>query len=133
MARPVSDFFTYQLNFLLLGANAVVTLPIVFDASSDFTWYYASYVADANSAVQTQATRVYPLVDVLITPSDTSAQFMNVAAPITSLFGNGENPFVLPAPRLIPARSTMNFTVTNRDAANTNLRLSLIGVKNWLA
>jgi hypothetical protein len=132
MARPVNDFFIYQVNFLLLGAAAVVTQQLQFDASSDFMWYYGAYAADANSAVQTEATRTYPLVDVLITPTDTSSQFSNIAVPVTSMFGNGENPFVLPAPRLIPARSSLTFQVTNRDAANTNLRLQLIGVKKYL-
>jgi hypothetical protein len=81
--------------------------------------------------VQTQATRTYPLVDILIVPSDTSAQFSQVAVPVTSMFGDGANPFVLPAPRLIPAQSSLTFTFTNRDAANTNVRLQLIGVKKY--
>ena len=132
MARPVNDFFVYPVNFLLLGAAAVVSQIVTFDAGSDFVWYYSSYASDANGASQTQSTRTYPLVDILITPSDTSAQFMQSAVPVTSLFGNAENPFVLAAPRLIPARSSVTFQVTNRDAANTNLRLALIGVKKYL-
>jgi hypothetical protein len=133
MARPVNDFFIYPVNFLLLLAAEVRAVQLNIDAASDFMWYYGTYAADANSAVQTNATRVYPLVDILITPSDTSAQFMQAAMPVTSMFGNGENPFVMPAPRLIPARSSITFTATNRDAANTNLRLQLVGVKRWLA
>jgi hypothetical protein len=133
MARPANDFFIYPVNFLLLGAAEVRPVQLLIDAASDFMWYYGTYAADANSAAQTANTRTYPLVDILITPSDTSAQFMQAAVPVTSLFGNGENPFVMPAPRLIPARSSITFTATNRDAANTNLRLQLIGVKRWLA
>lgn len=132
MARPTSDFFIYPVNFLLLGAAAVVTQQLQFDASSNFMWYYATYAADANGAVQSESSRTYPLVDILITPTDTSSQFMQSAVPVTSMFGNAENPFVLPAPRLIPARSSITFQVTNRDAANTNLRLQLIGVKQYL-
>ena len=133
MARPVNDFYIYPVNFLLLGAAEVRPVQLIIAAASDFMWYYGTYAADANSAVQTVNTRTYPLVDILITPSDTSAQFMQAAIPVTSMFGNGENPFVMPAPRLIPARSSITFTATNRDAANTNLRLQLIGVKRWLA
>ena len=131
MARPVNDFFIYPVNALLLGAAEVRPVQLLIDAGSDFMWYYGAYAADANSAAQTEATRTYPLVDILIVPSDTSAQFSQTAVPITSLFGNGENPFVLPAPRLIPAQSSLTFTFTNRDAANTNVRLQLIGVKKY--
>ena len=133
MARPVNDFFVYPVNFLLLGAAEVRPVQLIFDAASDFMWYYGCYAADANGAAQTVNTRTYPLVDILITPSDTSAQFMQAPVPVTAMFGNGENPFVMPAPRKIPARSSVTFTATNRDAANTNLRLQLIGVKQWLA
>jgi hypothetical protein len=133
MARPTNDFFIYPINFLLLGAAEIRPVQLIVDAASDFMWYYGTYAADANSAAQTVGTRTYPLVDILITPSDTSAQFMQAPVPVTSMFGNGENPFVMPAPRLIPARSSLTFTATNRDAANTNLRLQLIGVKRWLA
>lgn len=133
MARPVNDFFIYPVNFLLLGAAEVRPVQLIIDAASDFIWYYGCYAADVNGAAQSQTTRTYPLVDILITPSDTSAQFMQAPVPVTSMFGIGENPFVMPAPRKIPARSSLTFTATNRDAANTNLRLQLIGVKSWLA
>jgi len=132
MARPNTDFFTYPLNFLLVGAGAVVTQVLTFDASSDFTWYYGCYAADMNSAAQTVSSRTYPLADILITPSDTTAQFMQAAVPVTSLFGMAENPFVLPAPRIIPARSSITFQLTSRDAANLNLRLALVGIKRYL-
>lgn len=132
MPRPQLDFFVYNVNFLLVGAGAVVNQQVTFDAGSDFIWYYAGYAADMNGAAQTAATRTYPLADILIIPSDTSAQFSLATVPVTSMFGNAENPFVLPAPRVIPARSTLAFQLTSRDAANLNLRLALIGVKKYL-
>lgn len=131
MARPLSEFFIYPLNFLLLGAAEVRPLVLTIDATSDFIWYYGTYAADANGAAQTATTRTYPLVDILITPTDTTAQMMQTPVPVTSMFGNAENPFVLPAPRLFPSRTSITFTATNRDAANTNLRLALIGLKRF--
>lgn len=130
--RPNEDFFTYNIPFLLMGAAAVAQLTLQFDASSDFEWMYSNYAADTAAAGQTSATRQYPLADVLITPGDSSSQMMNAAVPVTSIFGNGENMFVLPVSRIIPARSVLTFTVTNRDAANLNLRLQLIGIKRYL-
>lgn len=131
MARPLSEFFIYPVNFLLLGAAEVRPVVLNIDATSDFIWYYGAYAADANGAAQTAATRTYPLVDILITPTDTTAQMMQTPVPVTSMFGNAENPFVLPAPRLLPSRTAITFTATNRDAANTNLRLALIGLKRF--
>lgn len=134
MARPVKDFFVYQLNFLALVAGAQATQALQFDASSDFTWLYSAYAADTAAAAVTEATRVYPLATVLITPSDSSAQFSNgIGVPIPAIFGNGENPFLMPVPRMIAARSSLSFQVNNYDAAATyNIRLSLIGIKNYL-
>lgn len=133
MARPQTDFFTYPVNFLLVGAGAVVTQQLTIDASAEFVWYYGAYAADMNGAAQTATTRTYPLADILITPTDTSAQFMQAPVPVTSLFGNAENMFVLPSPRILPPRSTITFQLTSRDAANLNLRLALIGVRRYLS
>lgn len=133
MARPQTDFFIYPVSFLALAAGAVATQTLTFDASSDFTWYYGAYTADVAAAGQTQGARTFPLANILITPTDTSAQFMQAAVPLVHMFGIGENPFVMPAPRIIPARSAITFQMTNRDAAQTyNIFLSLIGVKRYL-
>lgn len=132
MARPQNDFFVYPVNFLLVAAGAVVQQVLNIDAGSNFTWYYGAYAADMNGAAQTNGTRTYPLADILITPSDSAAQFMQAAVPITSLFGNGENPFVMPVPRILEARSSIIFQLTSRDAVNLNIRLSLIGVRSYL-
>lgn len=132
MARPNVEFFIYPVNFLLLGAAEIRPVVLTIDATSEFVWYYSGYAADANGAAQTSNTRTYPLVDIMITPTDTTAQMMQAPVPVTAIFGIGENPFVLPAPRILPARTSITFTATNRDAANTNLRLQLIGVKRFL-
>ncbi|HEY6020921.1 MAG TPA: hypothetical protein VIY48_13780 [Candidatus Paceibacterota bacterium] len=133
MARPASDFFVYNVNFLALAGAAVATQQLTFDASSDFTWIYSTYDADVAAAAHSESTRDYPLVNLLITPTDTSAQFSNAATPVTSIFGNGEMPFILPVPRIIAARSALTFQATNRTAATTyNLYLSLIGIKKYL-
>jgi hypothetical protein len=133
MARPNSDFYIYPVSFLALAAGITANQVLTFDASSDFVWYYGVYTADVAAAGQTQSSRVFPLVNILITPTDTTAQFMQSAVPLTHMFGIGENPFVMPAPRIIPARAAISFQVTNRDASQTyNLFLSLVGVKKYL-
>ena len=136
MAMNQQDYFVYPITFLALAAGGNATQQMVFDASSDFTWYYGAYRCEnaAASTGITNATRIYPLATVLITPTDTSSQFMQAAIPVTDMFGNGENPFVMPFPRIIPARSVLTFQVTSQDTALAyNLRLSLIGKKKYLA
>ncbi len=58
---------------------------------------------------------------------------MSGAVPVTSIFGQPENPYVLPITRTFKANASIQFTATNFDAAvNTgNLRLSLIGFKRF--
>jgi len=126
------DFFIYPISFLALAPAATASTVLQIDASADFCWYYGAYSADVAAAGQTASSRVYPLVNILITPTDSNAQFMQSALPLTHLFGNGENPFVLPRMRVFAAQTAVTIQVTNRDAAQTyNLFLSLIGLKRF--
>ena len=134
MARA-ADFQVYGLKFAAVAPAAVQNQVLTFDASSNFMWYYASWSAYnvAGNTAWTEATRQIPAATVLITPGDTNTQLMNLAVPIGHFFGSGEMPFVLPAPREIPARSTLAFLLTNLDSAITyDIYLSLIGVKRYL-
>jgi hypothetical protein len=142
MARPNTENFSYGVSFALANGNGLAAAGGVgnavlqFDASSDFIWYQASYSANNNAANTgwAEATRQYPPITVLLTPGDTSANMMNQAVPVTHIFGNGEMPFVLPAPRVIPARTTLAIAVTNLDTTIAyDLYLTFIGVKRFLS
>lgn len=129
-----NDFYVYNLTFAGLAAAGNALQVLNFDASSDFTWLYGTYRCEnaAASTGITATTRIYPLATLLITPADTSSQFMNAAVPVTSMFGNGENPFVMPFPRIIPANSSVTFQVFSQDTALAyNLYLQLIGRKKY--
>jgi hypothetical protein len=131
--RQSTDFFIYNVSILAIANNGGIgTALLNFDAASDFMWYYGAftaYTSGANTAWN-ESTRQKPPINILMTPGDTSSNFMNQAMPVTHFFGNGENPFVLPAPRKLPARTTLAFTATNSDTTITyDLWLSLIGVK----
>lgn len=133
--RPKTDFFIYSVLFSALAPAANTPQTLTLDAASDFIWYYAAFSANNHAAITgyTAATRYAPPITVLMVPGDTSSQFMSQAMPLTHMFGNGENPFVLPAPRLIPARSVLTITANNLDTAITyDLYLSLIGTKRYL-
>jgi len=131
-----ADFQIYNMYFPALAPAGVADQVLTFDASSNFVWYYAAWSAynHAGNTAWTESTRQIPAITVLLTPGDTSSQMMNQAVPVSHIFGSGEMPFVLPAPRELPARSTLAFHMVNLDSAITyDLYLSLIGVKRYLA
>lgn len=133
--RP-ADFQVYNMFFPILAPAGVATQILTFDAASNFIWYYANWSAynHAGNTAWTESTRQIPAITALITPGDTSIQMMNQAAPLSHFFGSGEMPFVLPAPRELPARSTLTMQLTNLDSAITyDIYLSLIGVKRYLS
>ena len=130
--RPttIEEFFTYEINFSALTSGSTQNGNVTIEASSDFRWIKGTYFADIAAAAQTASSRVIPLVTVLITDSGSGQQLSNIATPIVNLFGTGEIPFILPVSRIFSARSNVQVTVTNFDAAvSYNLRLSLIGAK----
>jgi hypothetical protein len=125
------DYFVYDIT-LTLAASTSATGNINIQADSDFAWKKATYFADLAVAVQTAATRVIPIADILITDTGSGRQLMNEAVPINNLFGTGEIPFILPNPKVFRARSTLNIQVTNRAASEYTLKLSFIGAKMFL-
>lgn len=124
------DFFVYELDFLAVAPGSSSTNSFTVQADSDFLWTSGSYFADVAAAGQTDASRVIPLASLLITDTGSGRQLMNTAVPLSSLFGTGQLPFVLPRQRAFRSNTTVTVTLNNFDAADTyNIRLSLIGEK----
>lgn len=128
-ANQIEDFFVYEVDFPTLAGLTTANGNINIEASSDFRWIKACYFADIALGVQTDSTRVIPLVTVLITDSGSGNQLSNIAMPVPSLFGTGQIPFILPVSRIFTARSAIQITVANFSATTYNLRLSFIGAK----
>ena len=115
---------------MALAAAASATGSVTIQADSDFMLQKLTYFADIAAAAQTDSTRVIPLITVQITDSGSGRNIFETAIPVPSIYGTGELPFILPTPKLFSARSTINVTVANFDAASAyNLRLSFIGYK----
>lgn len=128
--RSIDEFFTYEVDFLALAAGATANGNIAIESSSDFRWIKGCFFADIAVAAQTQSTQIIPLCTVLITDSGSGQQLSSAAMPVTSVFGTGQIPFILPVSRVFTARSNIQVTVVNFSAASTyNLRLSFIGAK----
>lgn len=119
---------TGAANNLAAGAVGVGNVPIQADA--DFLILNQTYWASTANAAVASGTYVYPNATVLLQNTGSGYQFMDQAVPVTSIFGNGQFPYVLPSPQLLPAKATLQVTVTNRDAAaGYNIILSFNGVK----
>lgn len=129
------DFYTYEEDFLItdLIAGATVNGSIEIQADSDFVWQKAAFKASTDlSSTQTDSTRVLPDVTVQLVDTGSGRNLLELAAPVSSLFGTGELPFVLPIPRLFFARSTILVQVSNFNTSDAyDLRLSFIGYKAY--
>lgn len=125
--------YNYGINFLALAPNITVTGSISIEADADFRARKTTYQADVVGLAQAESTRVIPLCTFQITDTATARNLSNIQIPVTSYFGTGERPFILPVPRIYRANSVLSFSVTNVSQATTyNLRLVLIGEKLML-
>lgn len=124
--------FTYSTTFsnANLTAAATVTNQLQIQADAPFLIQAQTYAANVAAAGQTASTATYPIASVLLTDTGSGMQLSNQAVPVTSLFGNGQFPFVLPEPYLLQAKANLQVAVTNSDAAQAyNLTLNFHGVK----
>lgn len=125
------DFFVYVAEVIDLAPGASQTDIVNVQADSDFILDKMAVSADIAGAGQTEATRVIPLATLLINDTGSGRNLQSDPMDINSVAGNGQLPFVLTQPRVFTANSSIQFTFTNFDAADTyaNLRLALIGRK----
>lgn len=126
------DFYVYELDYTQILAETSATQSFTVQADSDFLWTSGAFFADIAANAQTDDSRVLPLISCLILDTGSGRQLMNTAVPITSLFGTGQLPFVLPRQRPFRANATVSITLNNYSAATDyNIRLSLIGEKGF--
>jgi hypothetical protein len=128
--RVFRDFFSYTITFAALAAAVSADGQIQIQADSDFELQKWTYFADIAAAVQTESSRVLPLVTLQVTDQGVGRQMFSAAAAIPAIMGDGRIPFILPTTKVFNAKSTVLFTVANFSAATTyNLRLVLLGAK----
>jgi len=129
--RVLRDPFSYIASFATIAAAANSTVTINIQADSDFLIQAQNYMVDIAAAIQTDSSRVIPIATVLLTDTGSGRQLMSADQPLSSIFGTGMEPYVLPQPKLMAARSSLAVKVTNNSASTTytSLILSFIGVK----
>jgi len=92
---------------------------IQIDNGYDFYWFATTHQADLAGAVQTESSRVIPLVTVLINDSSASRNLQNNPTPLETLSGAGMFPYRLIRPRLFPANTIITFTWVSYVASGT--------------
>lgn len=103
----------------LASTNVNGTSNIQIDNGYDFYWYALTHQADIAGAIQTESSRVIPLVTVLINDSSASRNLANNPTPIETLSGTGEFPYRTIRPRLFPANTVITFTWVSYVASGT--------------
>lgn len=133
--------YTFEVDFstgagLLAGqfaapaAGAQTPGFFLVDTSSPFMLISTTYRSDLAGAATTETTLISPNQTVFIQDQSGNRNWMNVAVPVTSLFGRAPLPYFWPIPRLIPGNTNVGVTLANYDAASVpNTRLSFHGYR----
>lgn len=128
------EFYIYSSNVAALAVAAVVTDNIPIQADTDFVLEKLTFHADIAGAALTDSSRVTPNVSILITDTGSNRQLMDASVPLTTFFGTGEIPFILPQPRVFSANSVIQVQYTSFEAVNTpDIFLAFIGHKVYRA
>lgn len=127
------DFYGYTVDIASIAAAATVTQTFSIDTDSNFVLQKMTQESDISGAAVTTGTEVVPLCKIQVQDGGSSRQMFSQPVSLHGVFGTGENPFILPAPRLFSAGSTVTITVTNYSAATTyHIVLHFLGLKKYL-
>jgi hypothetical protein len=130
---PNTDWYVYRAFVDSIAAAGSATSSINIRAHADFVLHKISFFADIAGAVQTDSSRVLPLVTLQLTDTGSGKQFFSDTIPVPALMGSGQLPHILPGPRRIAANSTIQFNWYNYSAATTyDIYAVLEGVEVYL-
>lgn len=127
------DFFVYSPGAVFaIAGGATSTQQIQIESDAEFLCTKLAYFVDIALAIQTDSTRVIPLITLQITDGGSSRNLFSSPQPLSSVAGEGDKPFMLPVPRVFRSNSTITLAFSNFSAATTyNVRFSMIGIKRW--
>jgi hypothetical protein len=128
-----NDFFVYEAETAVgLAGGLSIPLSIVIQADSYFKLIKLAQFSDIALAVQTESTRVIPLVNIQIQDTGSGRNLFSAPTAMGMIFGDGRLPFILPIVRVFQPSATVAITLTNLTAATTyNIRIALIGIKSF--
>ena len=126
----MKDFFIYGSNFLSIAAGVTQSNSLNIQADSDFDLLKLAFASDLAAGVQTDSTRTIPQCTLILLDTGSGRQLMNQGIDLTTFFGSGNEPFILPMPKRFRANTSLTLSLTNYSTAQTyNVRMSLIGMK----
>lgn len=133
-AQETYLYFTYVVNFnaIAAGVGTAVQVPLQIQADSDFEWIKGTQYAFPTGFTENAFNdSLIPELTLQFSDTGSGRFYSSSPVPVSSYFGTGKLPFILPFPQRFIANATINFTMTNLSAAQayTNVILSLIGKK----
>jgi hypothetical protein len=124
--RP-KDFFGYELDFLGLAGTTAQTVSVGIQADSDFLLQQIVATGTTTAAPQTGLT--FLPFTIQMQDSGSGRQLLSGATHLENLRGTGQQPGILPWPKLLRAASAIAVTLTNLSATQSDVRLCLVGFK----
>lgn len=128
------DFFVYVVpisatNSIAASATSVQQLQV--QADSDFEWIECTITGNLHGGAAPFADTIFMPITVQIVDGGSGRQLLSAPTPFQSIGGSGKQPFILPESRVFKARTNIQFTFVNLDAANVydNVFMNLIGRK----
>lgn len=131
MSNYTKSFFIYPAVVSSIANGATAKEQINIEADSDFVIQKITCFADIAGAVQTDSSRVLPLVTMQVTDTGSSERMFNEPVSIPSICGKADSPFILTVPYLVRANANMTIDFANYSAGTTyaNLYVNFIGYK----
>lgn len=128
-----ADYYVYPIFFSSLAPGADAQGSIEIQADSDFEWLSSTYHAFNTAAPeQTADSTIVPPITVQIQDTGSGRNLFDLPAVVSTVFGIGALPYILPISRIFRARSSILFTVSSFAAGGGTtfgLRLNLHGRK----
>lgn len=123
------DLFFYDFAFPSLTNNTVASpITVIMEAESDFEWIQTTCSSLTTEGPAVDATNTPVSVQVIDTGS--GRRLFSQATPVGSIAGSGQQPFVLPQPRIFTAKSPVIVEFTNKSGATvSNIHFTMIGRK----
>ena len=107
------DFYVYSAALGNIAAAATVTVNIQIQADSDFEWIESTSSGNQHGASEPWLDNIILPINVQILDSGSGRQLFSQALPLTSISGNGKQPFILPVSRLFQSRSNIAVSAVN--------------------
>lgn len=127
------DYFAYSVDIAEadLLPNSSVSVNFNIQRDSDFVWTMGTFFENLAGAAQQNGVIDMPPATVQIIDTGSGRALLETPAPVTSLFGTGSLPFILPVPRVFDARSTIVVQLSNYGTSAFGLGLTFIGYKAY--